>query len=64
MCKKLQQSTKHLSLKIATLSSSNKNLQIKIETTSDFLTPAPTNPVTASPANPTLSIIDELADRD
>ena len=63
-CKKLQQSIDDLSSKITALSTSNNNLHMEIETTSDSLNPGQTISATVSPTSSALSIIDELADRD
>ena len=63
-CKKLQQSVEDLSSKITTVSSSNNNLQMCIDSTSESLNSAQTNSVVVPPASSTMSILDELADHD
>ena len=63
-CKTLQQSIENLSSKIAALSTSNNNLHMEIESTSDSLNPCQTNPATVSPANSVLGIIDKLSNCD
>ena len=63
-CKKLQTSVEDLSVKITTLSSSNKTLQMEIESTSETLNTTQTTSAPMSPVNPAMRIVDELADRD
>jgi len=66
VCKKLQKSVTELESKIANLSLSNNSLQMEIDNASESLTnssqigPAPVAPCPGT----TMSIIDELADRD
>jgi len=66
VCKKLQKSVTELESKIANLSLSNNSLQMDIDNASESLTnssqirPAPVAPCPGT----TMSIIDELADRD
>ena len=63
-CKKLQTCVEDLSMKINSLSSSNKTLQMEIESTSKSLNATQTTCVPMSPFNPAMRIVDELSDRD
>ena len=63
-CKKLQTCVEDLSMKINSLTSSNKTLQMEIESTSKSLNATQTTCVPMSPFNPAMRIVDELSDRD